>query len=402
MWGWMARQVNRLTATQVKTLRAPGRHSDGSGLYLVVDQTGSRRWVLFYQSGGKRREMGLGSAADVTLADAREAARRAKDMVRTGSDPIEARKAASSATAAIPTLGEAAERLITDLAPGWRSPKTAPHWRRSFETHAKTIAAKRVDRITTEDVLTVLRPLWTTKSETAGELRLRLERVLDGAKVKGWREGENPARWRGHLAHILPKRRRLTRGHHPALPFDQLAAFMALLTKQPSVTARALEWTILTASRESMTLEARWGEIDERVLIWTIPAQRMKTNKELRVPITKAMVQVLDRVRPPKVRPEDLVFPGSKPGRPLSNMAMDMLLRRHAPGYVPHGFRSTFRDWAGEKTNFAREVAEAALAHTVGDETERAYRRGDALEKRRALMEAWGSFATSSARKAPV
>lgn len=265
MWGWMARQVNRLTATQVKTLRAPGRHSDGSGLYLVVDQTGSRRWVLFYQSGGKRREMGLGSAADVTLAEAREAARRAKDMVRTGSDPIEARKAASSATTAIPTLGEAAERLITDLAPGWRSPKTAPHWRRSFETHAKTIAAKRVDRITTEDVLAVLRPLWTTKSETAGELRLRLERVLDGAKVKGWRDGENPARWRGHLAHILPKRRRLTRGHHPALPFDQLAAFMALLTAQPSVTARALEWTILTASRESMTLEARWGEIDERV-----------------------------------------------------------------------------------------------------------------------------------------
>lgn len=398
----MARQVNRLTATQVKNLRTPGRHADGAGLYLMVDQAGSRRWVLFYQSGGKRREMGLGSASEVTLADAREAARRAKEMVRAGSDPIEVRKAASSATTAIPTLGEAAEQLITDLAPGWRSPKTAPHWRRSFQTHAKSIASKRVDRITTEDVLTVLRPLWTTKSETAGELRLRLERVLDGAKVKGWREGENPARWRGHLAHILPKRRRLTRGHHPALPFDQLPEFMALLATQPSVTARALEWTILTASRESMTLEARWSEIDERTLIWTIPADRMKTNKELRVPITKPMVKVLDRVRPPEIAAEDLLFPGSKEDRPLSNMAMDMLLRRHAPGYVPHGFRSTFRDWAGEKTNFAREVAEAALAHTVGDETERAYRRGDALEKRRALMEAWGSFATSSARKARV
>jgi integrase len=177
---------------------------------------------------------------------------------------------------------------------------------------------------------------------------------------------------------------------------------MALLATQPSVTARALEWTILTASRESMTLEARWSEIDERTLTWTIPADRMKTNKELRVPITKPMVKVLDRVRPPEIAAEDLLFPGSKEDRPLSNMAMDMLLRRHAPGYVPHGFRSTFRDWAGEKTNFAREVAEAALAHTVGDETERAYRRGDALEKRRALMEAWGSFATSSARKARV
>lgn len=395
----MARQVNRLTAAQVKNLRTPGRHADGAGLYLVVDQAGSRRWVLFYQSGGKRREMGLGSASEVTLADAREAARRAKEMVRAGSDPIEARKAASSATTAIPTLGEAAERLITDLAPGWRSPKTAPHWRRSFQTHAKSIASKRVDRITTEDVLTVLRPLWTTKSETAGELRLRLERVLDGAKVKGWREGENPARWRGHLAHILPKRRRLTRGHHPALPFDQLPGFMALLAAQPSMTARALEWTILTASRESMTLEARWSEIDERTLIWTIPADRMKTNKELRVPITSVMMQVLDRVRPPEVTADDLIFPGNKPGRPLSNMAMDMLLRRHAPGYVPHGFRSSFRDWAGEKTDFPREVAEAALAHTVGDETERAYRRGDALEKRRALMEAWGLFATTSARE---
>lgn len=399
MWGEMAREVNRLTVTQVKTLRAPGRHADGNGLYLVVDPAGGRRWVLFYQSAGKRREMGLGSVADVTLAEAREAARQAKALARSGSDPIEARKAAAVAIVLIPTLGRAADVLITDLTPGWRSPKTAAHWRRSLQIHAKAIAAKRIDRITTEDVLLVLRPLWTTKAETAAIVRQRLERVLDGAKVKGWRDGENPARWRGHLAHILPKPRKLVRGHFPAMPFDDLPAFMSLLAEQNAVTARVMEWTILTAARESMALGARWRELDMRAMVWTIPAERMKTNKELRVPITKAMVKVLDRVRPPKVAPDDLIFPGSKPGRPLSNMAMDMLLRRHSPGYVPHGFRSTFRDWAGEKTDFAREVAEAALAHKVGDETERAYRRGDALEKRRALMEAWALFATSSARK---
>ncbi|WP_313473003.1 tyrosine-type recombinase/integrase [Brevundimonas sp.] len=395
----MARQVNRLTATQVKTLRAPGRHADGNGLYLVVDPAGGRRWVLFYQSAGKRREMGLGSVGEVTLAEAREAARQAKGLARTGTDPIEARKAAAGAAVLIPTLGEAADSLITDLAPGWRSAKTAAHWRRSLQIHAKAVSSKRIDRITTEDVLVVLRPLWVTKPETAAIVRQRLERVLDGAKVKGWREGENPARWRGHLAHILPKPRKLVRGHFPAMPFDDLPAFMALLTTQSGVTARVLEWTILTAARESMALGASWGELDMRAMVWTIPAGRMKTNKELRVPITTAMMAVLDRVRPPAVAPDELIFAGNKPGRPLSNMAMDMLLRRHAPGYVPHGFRSTFRDWAGEKTDFAREVAEAALAHTVGDETERAYRRGDALEKRRALMEAWASFATSSARK---
>ena len=396
MWDGMARQVNRLTATQVRSLKAVGRHSDGAGLYLVIDRAGARRWVLFYQSAGRRREMGLGSAVEVSLGEAREAARKAKELVRTGADPIEVRKTTATSDASIPTLGTAATRLIDDLAPGWRSPKTAAHWRRSFEIHAKGIAATRIDRITTDDVLNTLRPLWTSKPETAGNLQMRLERVLDGAKVKGWRSGENPARWRGHLSHILPKRKRLTRGHHPAMPFSDVPAFMAHLEQQNAITARALKWTVLTAARESMTLGARWHEIDEQARVWTVPAERMKTNKELRVPITPPMAEVLNQVRLPADDPEALVFPGQKAGRPLSNMAMDMLLRRHAPGFVPHGFRSSFRDWAGEVTDFPREVAEAALAHTVGDETERAYRRGDALEKRRALMEAWGAFVTSA------
>lgn len=392
----MGREVNRLTATQVKNLKAEGRHADGAGLYLVIDKAAARRWVLFYQSAGRRREMGLGSATDVTLGQAREAARRAKELARAGQDPIEARKAAASNDAGIPTLGVAADRLIDDLTPGWKSPKTAAHWKRSFEMHAKKIAHVRVDRVTTDDVLTVLRPLWTTKAETAGNLQMRLERVLDGAKVKGWRSGENPARWRGHLSHILPRRKRLTRGHFPAMPFADVPGFMAKLDGNSSVTARALEWTILTAARESMTLDATWREIDETTKVWTIPAHRMKTDKELRVPLSAAMIEVLDRVRLPVADPTALLFPGPRLSKPLSNMAMDMMLRRSAPGFVPHGFRSSFRDWVGEATDFPREVAEAALAHTVGDETERAYRRGDALEKRRTMMESWGTYATSA------
>jgi integrase len=395
----MAREVNRLTVTQVRSLRAEGRHADGAGLYLVIDRAGARRWVLFYQSGGRRREMGLGSASDVTLAEAREAARKAKELARTGHDPIEARRSAAASDATIPTLGVAAERLIEDLTPGWKSPKTADHWRRSFEIHAKKIESVRVDRVATDDVLSVLRPLWTTKPETARNLQMRLERVLDGAKVKGWRSGENPARWRGHLSHILPKRKRLTRGHFPAMPFGDVPAFIEHLRLQKAITARALEWTILTAARESMTLGATWREVDEVAGVWIIPAGRMKNGKPLRVPLSGAMIDVLDRVRLPEPDPEALLFPGPRTGKPLSNMAMDMMLRRSAPGVVPHGFRSSFRDWAGETTDFPREVAEAALGHSVGDETERAYRRGDALEKRRALMEAWGAFVTSASQE---
>lgn len=396
----MARPINRLTAVQVKTTRQPGRYADGAGLYLVVEGSGSKHWVVFYQWRGRRKEMGLGRAHEVSLAAARDLARQARDQARSGVDPIAARRALMRDSITIPKFGDACDEIIAGLEKGWRSAKTAKLWRRSLELHAASLWNQPIDEIGTEDVLAVLRPIWTTKPETASQLRIRIERILDAARVKGWRDAENPARWRGHLAHLLSKPRKLSRGHFPALPFNDLPTFMAKLRANQSVTARALEWTILTAAREGMTLGARWVEIDEDAKLWTIPADRMKTGIAHRVPLSKAALEVLHRVRRPEYEPDAIVFPGARAGCGLSNMAMDMLLRRLAPGYVPHGFRSTFRDWAGETTDHPREVAEAALAHTVGSETERAYRRGDALEKRRLLMDAWAAYATQALQRA--
>jgi integrase len=256
------------------------------------------------------------------------------------------------------------------------------------------LRAKRVDEVTTEDVLAVLRPLWSRTPETASRLRGRIERVLDAAKAKGLRTGENPARWRGHLDVLLPRRRRMTRGHHAALPFEQLPAFLERLRVRPAVAARALEFTILTAARTGETLGARWSEIDMASGVWTVPAERMKARTEHRVPLTPAALAILKEVRPLLGTANDgLVFPGQKRGRPLSQMAMVMLMRRmEVADYTVHGFRSTFRDWAGDATNFAREVVEAALAHTVGNAVERAYRRSDAFAKRQRLMEAWAGY----------
>lgn len=410
MWGrkWgaqIARQANRLTAQAVSKVTEPGRYADGAGLYLIVDPAPSepgrrqgKRWLCFFQWRGKRREMGLGPAVGpgaVSLADAREMAREARDAAKKGRDPIQERRHAAEHDAAIPTFGKVADDYIEGMRPSWRTSKTGDLWAKSLELHAKRLKARAVDTIATEDVLEVLKPLWTAKAETANKLRQRIETILDAAKVKGWRNGENPARWRGHLAHLLPKPKKLSRGHRPALPFEELAPFMEKLAGSRGMSARALEWTILTASREGMTLHATWSELDEQAKLWTIPAARMKTGKDHRVPLSAAALAVLAQVRPVKPDPGAYVFPGARRGTALSNMAMDMLMRDLAPGYVPHGFRSTFRDWAGERTNFPREVAEAALSHSVGDEVERAYRRGDALEKRRKLMDAWGAYATS-------
>jgi len=240
-------------------------------------------------------------------------------------------------------------------------------------------------------VLGVLAPIWQTKQETASRVRGRIERVLDAAKAKGLRSGENPARWRGHLDHLLSKRRKLARGHHPAMPYPDVPAFMAALGERDAVAALALRFTILTAARSGEVLGARWSEIDRTTKTWVVPAERMKAGREHRVPLTDRACEILDALQ--AVRSGDYVFPGQPQGRPLSSMAMEMLLRRmKVESATVHGFRSSFRDWAGEATAFPREIAESALAHTVGDATERAYRRGDALEKRRLLMDAWARF----------
>lgn len=390
----MARPTNRLTAREVATIKTPGRHADGGGLYLQVDPSLAKRWVLVFQWRGKRKEMGLGGVALITLASARDAALEARKLVARGINPIEARKAPGE----VPTFGEVADDMLASVQKGWRNEKHRAQWKMSLVVLAAPLRPLPVDQVGTDDVLGVLKPIWTEKPETASRLRGRIERVLDAAKAKGLRTGENPARWRGHLALLLPKPSKLSRGHHAAMPFADVPEFFARLKDRPALAARALELVILTIARTNEMLGARWGEFDLDAALWIVPPDRMKMAIEHRVALCRLAVQILLQLREEAeimgpVDGKDLVFPGQREGRPLSNMALTMLLRRmDADAYTVHGFRSSFRDWAGEATSYPREVAEAALAHKVGDETERAYRRGDALAKRRKLMEAWAGY----------
>lgn len=386
----MGRETKRLTARTVATLTKPGRHADGGNLYLSISTNGGRRWIFLYRWGGKQLEMGLGSARDISLARARELADTARAQLAEGVNPLAVRRSEQI----IPTFGEAADALVDDIASGFRNAKHIEQWRTTLTEYAGPLRKKSVADITTEDVLAVLKPLWATKQETASRLRGRIERVLDAAKAKGLRTGENPARWRGHLDALLPKRQKLQRGHHAAMPYADVPAFLKRIRSLKGATALALEFLILTAARTGEVRGATWAEIDLEAKVWTVPAPRMKAGKVHRVPLTAAALDALSRAMSLQPKPEGpaFIFPGGKPGKPLSVMALDMQMRRLKSEMTVHGFRSSFRDWAGEETSFPREVAEAALAHTVGDATERAYRRADALEKRRKLMEAWAGF----------
>ncbi len=396
----MAKPINKFSAKAVEALSKPGRHSDGGGLYLKVLPDGRRQWVFMYRWQGKQKEMGLGAFLPVnamkgqryefvTLAEARQKATDARAAIAQGVDPMQARNKASG----VPLFGEFADALIDDLASGFRNEKHLAQWRMTLgDTYCKTIRNKPVDQITTADVLEVLKPVWQKKAETASRIRGRIERVLNAAKAKGYRSGENPAAWRGHLANLLPKRQKLQRGHHAAMPFEDVPAFLAGLRGRPATAARALEFAILTAARSGEVYGAMWSEIDLKAQVWTVPATRMKAGRDHRVPLTPRAVAILEEMEKLGSEPDAYVFPGQKRERPLSNMAMDMILRRMKVDVTVHGFRSSFRDWAGEVSTFPREVAEAALAHVVGDETERAYRRGDALAKRRKMMEAWANY----------
>lgn len=398
----------KFSARAVAMMGKPGRHADGDGLYLVVDTSGAKRWLFMFTWAGKRREMGLGGLSKVSLAAARDKASEARALLGQGINPLEARQASNAA----PTFGVFADAYIKAQAPGWKGAKTEPGWRNTIENHAAALTDKRLDSITTADVEAVLLPLWTTKAETAQKLQNRLERILDAAKAKKLRSGDNPARWRGHLEHLLSKRLKLTKGHHPSMPFAALPAFMAALDDVDGMGALALKFAILTASREAMVTEAVWSEIDLPSRMWTIPAVRMKGDineargKAFQIPLSAAAIAVLEkagRVRFADPKGPDYVFLSAKPGSPMSNSTMDKVLDLYgAPwvpegerSFVPHGFRSTFRDWAGEETDFEDSVVEFALAHKVGTPTERAYRRASALKKRVKLMEAWGRFALS-------
>jgi integrase len=390
------RILNRFSAKEVERLKTPGRHSDGGGLYLAIDESGRRRWVFMYVRRGRRVELGLGGGRDLALAAARTEATALRAMLANGEDPKAAR-----AKEEVPTFGECADAYVEIMQSSWRNPKHAAQWSMTLKTYAKSIRNHPIDEITTQDVLDILQPLWKRVPETAKRLRGRIENVLDAAKAKGQRSGENPARWRGHLDQLLPKRRQLTRGHHVALPYEGVPAFMEELRTRTAAAARALEFTILTASRTSEVLGARWEEMDLEKAVWTIPASRMKAAREHRVPLSQRCLGIVQEMQQEEDegqgenRDQDkrgLVFPGPKSGKSLSTMAMAMLLRRMKSEVTVHGFRSSFRDWASETTGFPHEVCEMALAHTITNKAEAAYRRGDLFEKRRKLMAAWANY----------
>jgi integrase len=377
--------AGRLTARKIETAKT-GKYSDGGNLYLVVSDAGTRKWVLRFTWRGKAREMGLGSAGSVPLADAREKAAHARRMVAQGIDPIHERKR----TGGVPTFAEMADQVHESLSAGFRNEKHKAQWKSSLATYAAPLKDKAIDTITTDDVLAVLKPIWTTKPETASRVRGRIEKILDAGKAKGFRQGENPARWRGHLDHLLPKQSKLARGHHAAMPYEHVATFVGRLRQTGSLAARALELCILTAARSGEIFEMRWSEVDLEKSIWTLPPNRMKAGREHRVPLSARAVAILRQLG--AIKTTDFVFPGQRKNRPLSKMAMDMTLRRMKADVTVHGFRSSFRDWAGNETSYPRDLIETALAHVIGDKAEQAYRRSDALEKRRKLMEAWATY----------
>ena len=388
-----SRARNKLSARQVATLTEPKVYSDGGGLYLRVRASG-RSWFYIGTLDGKRIELGLGSALDVPLAKAREKASAIRTMLLDGIDPrVERAKAKVKAEEKpVVTFGVFAMELVDDIQEGFKNPKHRQQWRSTLKAYAKPLFDVPINQISTEQILGVLQPIWLTKAETASRLRGRIERVLDAAKAKGLRSGENPAQGRGHLDLLLPKRSKASVKHHPALPFAKIITFMSDLSKRPAVTARALEFLILTAARSGEVRGMTWGEVNLEDKLWTVPAERMKAEAVHEVPLSDAAIAILRTVKEDGLEPTDIVFPAPRGGA-LSDMALSQLLKRMKHGDITvHGFRSTFRDWAGEKTQFGREEVEMALAHTVASSVERAYRRGRALEKRRELMSAWAKF----------
>jgi integrase len=420
----MAREIDRLTAFSVGRLKAPGMYADGGGLYLQVSgaESVAKSWIFRFMLNGRSREMGLGASHTISLKLAREKAAECRRFCHDGVDPIDARRAerakARLQAAKSVTFKDCAAAYIAAHKPSWKNAKHAAQWKATLATYADhIIGALPVQQIDTTLVMKVLEqevrdaatktaaPLWAARPVTASRLRGRIEVVLDWAKVRGYRDGDNPARWRGHLDKLLAQQSKTGRvRHHPALAFDELPDFIAAMQRQKGVTARALEFLILTATRTGEVVGARPDEIKDQV--WTIPADRMKSKKEHRVPLSGRAVEIIQQMK--QEHADEYLFPGGKPGRPLSKMAMLELMRRmkreggkpwsdpHGDPAVPHGFRSTFRDWASERTGYPREVIEMSLAHTIADKVEAAYRRGDLFEKRRRLMAEWSRFCTTA------
>ena len=384
----MSRALNKLNGKAVEKAVKNGTYSDGGGLSLVV-KPDRRAWVFRFTWQGKEEYMGLGSANAVTLAQARLKATDARQLVASGINPILNKKLART----VPTFGEVAEDHIAAMEPNWRNAKHVDQWKMTLRVYGKSLYPKNVDQISTDDVEAVLKPIWLSKNETATRLRGRIETVIARATAKGHRSGPNPAQWRNHLDQILPRPNKLSRGHHKALPYVMVPQFVAALRENTSVSNLALEFLILTAARTGEVIGAKWDEVDLDLAIWTVPASRMKAKREHRVPLTDRAVEILNSIKP--FKNGDFVFPGRKKGVGLSNMALEAVLRRMNLKDLAtvHGFRSSFRDWASEETDHAGEIAEICLAHIVGDETVRSYKRGDIIDKRRRLMNDWENYA---------
>ncbi len=397
----MARSINRLSSRKVATETGRGLYADGGGLYLQVSQFDTKSWVFRFTLNKKSREMGLGPFHTISLADARQEAEKCRKMLREGIDPIERRKAlrgqAQAEVVKAMSFKACAEKYINSHSAGWKNVKHASQWTNTLATYAYPVFGDLpVQAVDIGLVMKVLEPIWFTKTETAGRVRGRMEAILDWATVRKYRKGENPARWKGHLDTLLPARSKVQKvKHHAALPYDDIGAFMEKLGKQEGISARGLEFLILTAARTGEAIKATWDEIDFDKAVWVIPAERMKADREHRVPLAPVALQVLAGLK--ENARNDFVLPGMRNNTSLSNMAFLQLLKRMGrPDLTAHGFRSTFRDWTAERTAYPQEVAEMALAHTVADKVEAAYRRGDLFDKRRKIMDDWAEFCANN------
>jgi integrase len=396
------RAINKLTTAKVASISKSGLYGDGLGLYLQVAQGGSKAWLFRFMKDGRARKMGLGPVHTVPLKEAREKAAECRRSLLNDIDPIESRKETRQArhlrAAKALTFKECAEKYIASHRSGWKNAKHAAQWTATLDTYVFGVfGSLPVASVDVAMVLKSLEPIWNEKPETASRVRGRIESILDWAAARKHRDGDNPARWRGHLDHLLPSRSKVQKvKHHPALPYAELPAFITNVRNLVGVSPKALEFAILTATRTSEAINAQWSEIDFSSKMWIIPAERMKASKEHRVPLSERAVEILESVPRDK---SNFVFISGKAGKPLSNMAMRMLLRRMGQTEITvHGFRSTFRDWAAEQTSYPTELCEMALAHTISDKVEAAYRRGDMVEKRRRLMQDWSAFCDEPVR----
>lgn len=391
----MAKKINRLTALKINKATQKGMLPDGRGLYLQVSKSGSKSWLYRYEVDGREKSHGLGGYPGISLGDARDAADDCRKLRKKGMDPIEHKRKELAASklnkAKSITFQQCATMFIDSHKAGWKNPKHEMYWRNTLKTYAyPVIGDLSVQNVDTGLVLAVIEPIWFTKTETASRVRQRIENILDWAKARGYREGENPARWRGHLNTQLPERNKVQKvKHFPAMPYKDVSAYFNELRLVDTTTAKALAFTILAATRATEAREARWCEIDIENNLWVIPPERMKGTKEHRVPLTSEMLKILEEV---EGFDDTLLFPGLKSGKSISEATIRKLLHKTQPKYSVHGFRSSFRDWCAEMTSYPREVAESALSHTLGNATEAAYQRGDLLIKRSKLMAAWTDY----------